>query len=248
MSQPVAASRGVRRSSYTLVTPANHYPSQLPNLRATQFVKLVTPRFAPARFGQYLLVIEAGGGTDAPVGPGFETFLYALDGQATLTSPAVEHSLSAGAFAYLPPAAGFGLESSGGARVLWLKRSLEEWPGLGAPASVVGHRDDEPFADTDMPGFRRRELLDPADARLDFNMSLLQFDPGVGLPKVEVHDEEHGLYMTAGAGHYHLDEDIHEVVRDDFIYMAPYCPQSFVATGTEPAEYLLYKDVYRDGF
>jgi (S)-ureidoglycine aminohydrolase len=34
----------------------------------------------------------------------------------------------------------------------------------------------------------------------------------------------------------------------DFIYMAPYCPQSFVASGTEPAEYLLYKDVYRDGF
>ena len=33
----------------------------------------------------------------------------------------------------------------------------------------------------------------------------------------------------------------------DFIYMAPYCPQSFVA-GDEPAEYLLYKDVWRDGF
>jgi (S)-ureidoglycine aminohydrolase len=248
MHLPVAASRGVRRTSYTLVTPANHYPSRLPNLRATQFVKLVTPRFAPARFGQYLLVIEAGGGTDAPVAPGFETFLYGLDGQATLTSPTVEHSLSAGAFAYLPPAVGFDLESARGARVLWLKRPLEEWPGLGAPDAVAGHRGDEPFADTDMPGFRRRELLDPADARLDFNMSLLQFDPGVGLPKVEVHDEEHGLYMTAGAGHYHLDEDILEVVRDDFIYMAPYCPQSFVATGTEPAEYLLYKDVYRDGF
>jgi (S)-ureidoglycine aminohydrolase len=245
---PVAASRGVRRSSYTLVTPANHYPSRLPNLRATQFVKLVTPRFAPARFGQYLLVIKAGGGTDAPVAPGFETFLYGLDGQATLTSPGVEHSLSAGAFAYLPPAAGFELDSTGGARVLWLKRRLEEWPGLGTLAPVTGHRDDAPFEDTDMPGFRRRELLDPADARLDFNMSLLQFDPGVGLPKVEVHDEEHGLYMTAGAGHYHLDEDILEVVRDDFIYMAPYCPQSFVATGSEPAEYLLYKDVYRDGF
>jgi (S)-ureidoglycine aminohydrolase len=245
---PVAASRGVRRPSYTLVTPANHYPSRLPNLRATQFVKLVTPRLNPARFGQYLLVMDAGGGTDAPVAPGFETFLYGLEGQATLTSTTGEHPLPAGAFAYLPPAEGFELRSAGGARVLWLKRRLEEWPGLGAPDPVTGHRDDEPFADTDMPGFRRRELLDPADARLDFNMSLLQFDPGVGLPKVEVHDEEHGLYMTAGAGHYHLDDDILEVVRDDFIYMAPYCPQSFVATGSEPAEYLLYKDVYRDGF
>jgi (S)-ureidoglycine aminohydrolase len=245
---PVAASRGVRRSSYTLVTPANHYPSRLPNLRATQFVKLVTPRFAPARFGQYLLVIEAGGGTDAPVAPGLETFVYGLDGDVSLRADGREHGLGPGAFAYLPPEVGFELSATAASRVLWLKRPYEAWPGLGAPEAVAGHRNNEPFADTDMPGFRRRELLDPADARLDFNMSLLQFDPGVGLPKVEVHDEEHGLYMTAGAGHYHLDEDILEVVRDDFIYMAPYCPQSFVATGSEAAEYLLYKDVYRDGF
>jgi (S)-ureidoglycine aminohydrolase len=54
--------------------------------------------------------------------------------------------------------------------------------------------------------------------------------------------------MTAGGGVYHLDGAQLEVRRDDFVYMAPYCPQSFVATGTEPAEYLLYKDVYRDGF
>jgi (S)-ureidoglycine aminohydrolase len=233
---------------YTLISPANHYPSRLPNLRATQFVKLVTPRLAPARFGQYLLVMESGGGTDAPVAPGFEDFLYGLDGAVSLRAGGLEHDLGPGAFAYLPPEIGFELSAAAASRVLWLKRPLEPWPGLETPEAVAGHRDDEPFADTDVPGFRRRELLDPADARLDFNMSLLQFDPGVGLDKVEIHDEEHGLYMTAGAGHYHLDDGIHELSRDDFIYMAPYCPQSFVATGAEPAEYLLYKDVYRDGF
>jgi hypothetical protein len=36
----------------------------------------------------------------------------------------------------------------------------------------------------------------------DFNVSLLAFDPGAGLDKVEIHDEEHGLYMTAGTGIY----------------------------------------------
>jgi (S)-ureidoglycine aminohydrolase len=39
----------------------------------------------------------------------------------------------------------------------------------------------------------------------------------------------------------------HEVAAGDFIYMAPYCPQGFVS-GTAGAEYLLYKDVFRDGF
>ena len=42
--------------------------------------------------------------------------------------------------------------------------------------------------------------------------------------------------------------ELREVERDDFIYMAPYCPQGFTATGREPAEYLLYKDTWRDGF
>jgi (S)-ureidoglycine aminohydrolase len=244
---PVAASRGVRRSAYTLVTPANHYPSRLPNLRATQVVKLVTPRFAPARFGQYLLAIEAGGGTDAPVAPGFETFLYGLDGDVSLRADGLEHGLVAGAFAYLPPELGFELGATAASRLLWLKRPLEPWPGLGTPGLVAGHRDDEPFAATDVPGFRRRELLPPGDPAFDFNMSLLAFEPGVCLAKVEIHDEEHGLYMTAGGGTYLLEDDEHEVVAGDFIYMAPYCPQSFVA-GAEAAEYLLYKDVWRDGF
>ena len=42
-------------------------------------------------------------------------------------------------------------------------------------------------------------------------MSLLAFDAGVGLDNIEVHDEEHGLYMTAGAGLYFLDGELFEV-------------------------------------
>jgi (S)-ureidoglycine aminohydrolase len=129
-----------------------------------------------------------------------------------------------------------------------VKRHYEAWPGRAAPRLLAGHRDDEPFADTPVPGFRRRELLPVADPAFDFNMSLLAFDAGVGLDNIEIHDEEHGLYMTAGAGLYFLDGELFEVERDDFIYMAPYCPQGFTATGREPAEYLLYKDVWRDGF
>ena len=77
------ASRGARRTSFTLVTPANHYPSRLPPFGDAPVVKLVTPRFAPSRIGEYLLALPAGGGTTEPVAPGFETFLYALDGDAT---------------------------------------------------------------------------------------------------------------------------------------------------------------------
>jgi len=65
---------------------------------------------------------------------------------------------------------------------------------------------------------------------------------------VEIHEEEHGLYMTSGSGTYLLEDQEHHIERDDFIHMAPYCPQSFRADSSEGAEYLLYKDVFRDGF
>jgi (S)-ureidoglycine aminohydrolase len=253
----VKGSRGVRRNSFTLVTPANHYPSRLPSFGDVPVVKLVTPRFAPARFGEYLVALPAGGGTVEPVAAGFEMFLYGLEGDATARAEGVtgtsggggELSLRAGAFAYLPAPVSFTLAAGEApARLLIVKRRYEPWPGLDAPTLLAGHRDDEPFADTPVPGFRRRELLPVGDPAFDFNMSLLAFDAGVGLDNIEVHDEEHGLYMTAGAGLYFLDGELLEVERDDFIYMAPYCPQGFTATGREPAESLLYKDVWRDGF
>jgi (S)-ureidoglycine aminohydrolase len=235
--------------AYFVLRPENRYASRLPNLRGALVYKLVTPRMAPARFGQYLLAVEPGGATSEPVAGGFEDFLYALEGELVLRSRDSEHAMRPGSWCYLPPGESFELEGGEGvASVLWLKRPLEEWPGLGTPEARAGHRDDEPFSDTDMPGLRRRELLDPGDARLDFNMSLLAFDAGVGLPQTEVHDEEHGLYVTAGGGLYHLDGSEHEVAAGDFIYMAPYCPQSFTAGKEGGAEYLLYKDVFRDGF
>jgi (S)-ureidoglycine aminohydrolase len=252
----VKGSRGVRRNSFTLVTPANHYPSRLPPFGDVPVVKLVTPRFAPARFGEYLVALPAGGGTVEPVAAGFEMFLYGLEGDATARAEGVtgtsggggELSLRAGAFAYLPAPVSFTLVAGEApARLLIVKRRYEPWPGLDAPTLLAGHRDDEPFADTPVPGFRRRELLPVADPAFDFNMSLLAFDAGVGLDNIEVHDEEHGLYMTAGAGRYFLGGERHDVRQGDFIYMAPYCPQSFTA-GPDGGEYLLYKDAWRDGF
>ena len=242
-------SRGVRGRAYTVVTPANHYPSRLPEFGDAPVVKLVTPRLAPARIGEYLIALPAGGGTVRPVAAGLETFLYGLEGDATVIAGGSALSVRTGAFAYLPATADYELDAGGlPARLLAVRRRYVPAPGHRPPGPFAGHRDDEPFSDTPVPGFRRRELLPTTDPAFDFNMSLLAFDAGVGLDNIEIHDEEHGLYMTAGAGLYFLDGARHEVEAGDFIYMAPYCPQGFTATGREPAEYLLYKDTWREGF
>jgi (S)-ureidoglycine aminohydrolase len=236
--------RGFSDPFYTLLTPSNQYASRLAGLRDVSVVKLVTPRVGQARFGQYVLEIAAAGG--GAVEPGLEHFWFGLDGEASLTAGAESHPLGAGRFAYLPDDVAF--EVAGPGSVLWLKRPYERAGDRPAPALRSGHRDDLPPSPTPVPGLTRQELLDPEDEAFDFNMSLLRFEPGVGLDRVEIHDEEHGLYLTEGAGVYLLGQRRHDVHAGDFIYMAPYCPQSFVASRMGPAEYLLYKDVYRDGF
>jgi (S)-ureidoglycine aminohydrolase len=92
----------------------------------------------------------------------------------------------------------------------------------------------------------RLQTLIPDDLKYDMAMNIFTFDPGHGLPYVETHVMEHGLLVLEGKGLYYLDGEWMEVERDDFIWMGPYCPQSFYATGPAPAKYIYYKNVNRE--
>jgi len=242
----VAGDRGTRGNAFTLLTADNRYVSRHPNLPGAKFYKLITPRLAPARFAEYLVVAPSAG-VAWTTEPGYEHFLFGRSGEAVLHSGDATHEFGHGGFAYLPADVRFSVEAHADAEVLWLKRKYEEWPELAAPATVFGRLDDVPATETAVPGLTRQELIDPTDGAFDFNISLMDFGPDVALSQIEIHDEEHGLYMTRGRGDYHLAGGQYPVQTDDFIYMAPYCPQGFRA-GPEGASYLLYKDVYRDGF
>jgi (S)-ureidoglycine aminohydrolase len=237
-----AGQRGRRGIAHTLITPGNQYVSRLPTLPEARFVKLVTPRLAPARFAQYLIDAAPQGST-MPLEATLEHFVYGLAGAGSVGG----FELADEGFAYMPPSSGAELRLDPGAQVLLLSRRYEPWPGMTAPGPCGGHARAVPASATAVEGLWRRELLDPLDPAHDFNMSLMSFDPGVGLHQIEIHDEEHGLYMTRGGGSYALDGETYAVEAGDFIYMAPYCPQWFLA-GPAGGEYLLYKDVYRSAF
>jgi (S)-ureidoglycine aminohydrolase len=239
--------RGRLGAGYSLITPGNHYLSRLPAFPGATVVKLVTPRLAPSRLAETLVMGPDGAESEGALGEGFEHFLFGLSGDSRVADGEQSFALPAGGFAYLPSGRPFALRVGAGARLLWLKRRYEPVPDLSAPPPSGGHLDALPAQATAAPGLTRRELIDPDDPVYDFNMSLLHFETDAGLPQIEIHDEEHGLWMTGGGGTYHLNGEDHAVQADDFIYMAPYCPQGFRA-GPEGGEYLLYKDVFRDGF
>jgi (S)-ureidoglycine aminohydrolase len=242
----VSRSRGRLTSAYTLVTPDNRVEDALPFLTDTAVRPLVTPRLAPAAFGEYLLELGERGATERPLAPEREHFVWCLEGRVF----AAGTELEADGWLYLPPGEGLELRADGGpARVLWVTRRYDAVDGLGLPDRLTGHLRDVDFLPDTMDGGSYALLLPTeTDQRYDMGMNLMRFEPGAYFPMVELHHHEHGLWMLEGQGLYHLDGDTHEVTAEDFIYMAPYCPQHYAALGWSRTTYLLYKDVNRDGF
>ena len=86
----------------------------------------------------------------------------------------------------------------------------------------------------------------PTAPAFDLAMNVFTFDPGHRLPFVETHVMEHGLVFLSGGGLYYLEDRWVEAGEGDFIWMGPFCPQGFYATGVGPARYLYFKNVNRD--
>ena len=237
--------RGHRGDAYVLLTPANRYASRLPWLPDALVYKLVSPRLEPAAFSQQLICLDHAPRAPAAVPSDCEQFIYVLSGELRTSVDGVERDLSAGSFEYCPAGSELALVDATAARVIRIHRVWTPLAGVGRPGPTHGHRDDCESHDTGVAGLVRLELLPTDDPAFDFTMSIMRFAPGAALDQVEIHDEEHGLYMLEGGGQYLLGSDWHAVGADDFIYMAPYCPQTFVA-GDDGGEYLLYKDIWRE--
>jgi (S)-ureidoglycine aminohydrolase len=90
------------------------------------------------------------------------------------------------------------------------------------------------------------QTLIPDELPYDLAMNIFTFTTGHSLPYVETHVMEHGLWFMQGKGLYYLDDTWMEVEANDFIWMGPYVPQSFYATGPVPSKYLYYKNVNRE--
>jgi (S)-ureidoglycine aminohydrolase len=234
-----------KHGSYMILPQANRVSSIIPNFVDTVAQVLATAQLG-ARFVQYELLLGPAGGTAQPINDGLEHFLYVLEGSVELTLDGGGHKLREGGFAWCPPGASYRLKGGQGvaARVLWLRRRYEQVQGLAVPGPIISREQDVPALPEDT--YLEQHLIPYENPAFDMGVNLLNFEPGIYFGFVESHVMEHGLYMLAGRGIYWLSGDYHEVQANDFIYMAPFCPQFFYATGWERGRYLVFKDVNRD--
>ncbi len=239
-------SRARVRQRYALF-PLEGYPtSRLPAWHGADIRVLASPAIG-ASFVQYLIDLQVGGGTTHRPDGRVETFLYLMEGDAELElAGAAPTPLVGGGFALVPPAVGFALRATTPAKVLVLRKTYEQAEGVPVFASVVRHTSDVPAPAWENMDQARLQTLIPDELPFDLAMNIFAFDPGFGLPYVETHVMEHGALILQGKGLYYLDGDWLEVEAGDFIWMGPFCPQSFYATGPVPAKYIYYKNVNRE--
>jgi (S)-ureidoglycine aminohydrolase len=132
-----------------------------------------------------------------------------------------------------------------GTRVTLFHKKYAPLAGVPAPKAVIGDAaaiKGEPFLGD--PKAILKVLL-PDNPSFDLAMNIFTYQPKATLPFVETHIMEHGLLMLSGEGIYQLEKSRYDVQKGDVIWMAPYCPQWFIAKGKHPASYLYYKDVNR---
>jgi (S)-ureidoglycine aminohydrolase len=247
MTDPYGHTRAVVTPRYALMTPPGLVRAPLPGWPGAACVVAISPAIG-ARFAQILVTLPPGAQGQGQRSRE-ELFLFVRSGAAGVSVAGDRASLRAGGYAYIPPGATYLVQSEGDrdpAELLVFQKPYLPIAGIPVAEPIFGHEQDllgAPFLGDEAALLK---TLLPETMAFDLAVNIFTFMPGATLPMVETHVMEHGLLMLNGTGIYRLGDDWHPVQAGDMIWMAPFCPQWFVATGKSPARYIYYKDVNRD--
>jgi (S)-ureidoglycine aminohydrolase len=244
MNSPFGHTRTRIAARHALIAPDGHVKSNMPGIANAAVVILINEAMG-AGFAQLLVTFEAGGRAVAQ-GSETETCGYFETGAAMVTIGSERKRVAAGGFFFAPAGAEWTVAAPNrGTRLTLFQKKYRPLPGRPAPRGIIGDATKikgQPFlGDPDA----RLQMLLPDEPAFDLAVNIFTYQPGATLPFVETHVMEHGLLMLAGQGVYRLEDSWYPVTAGDVIWMAPYCPQWFVAMGKTPASYLYYKDVNR---
>lgn len=244
MNIPYGQTRTRVAARHALIAPNGHVKSVLPGVSGAATIVLINPAMG-ARFAQVMITLEAGGRASFSADE-TETAGYFETGGATLTIGRTKEKVAAGAFFFAPAGEAWSITApKKGTRVTLFQKKFQPLAGVATPKATIGDaaqvKGQAFLGDPDA----QLQVLLPDVPEFDLAMNIFTYQPGATLPFVETHVMEHGLLMLSGQGVYRLEDSWYPVAAGDVIWMAPYCPQWFVAMGKKPASYLYYKDVNR---
>uniref|UniRef100_A0A5B7CBP3 Putative (S)-ureidoglycine aminohydrolase n=1 Tax=Davidia involucrata TaxID=16924 RepID=A0A5B7CBP3_DAVIN len=235
--------RSVFKRDHALITPESHVFSPLPEWTNTLGAYLISPAMG-SHFVMYLAKMQENSKSGLPPND-VERFIFVVQGLVTYSNVSgFNHKLMVDSYVYLPPNLEHSLKCDTSAtlvvferRYAYLEHHITE--------QIVGSTDKQPLLETPGEVFELRKLL-PTSMPYDFNIHIMDFQPGEFLHVKEVHYNQHGLLLLEGQGLYRLGDSWYPVQAGDAIWMAPFVPQWYAALGKTRSRYLLYKDVNRN--
>ncbi|CAO2819431.1 unnamed protein product [Amaranthus hypochondriacus] len=235
--------RSVYKRDHALITPESHVLSPLPEWKNTLGAYLITPAMG-SHFVMYIAKMQDNSRSALPPGD-VERFVFVVDGAVSLTNGSdTSHNLMVDSFAYMPPKFQHSIDSAVSATLVVFERRYS-YLGDHVPELKIGSTDRQELLETPGEIFQLRKLL-PTTMGYDFNIHIMDFQPGEFLNVKEVHYNQHGLLLLEGQGIYRLGDNWYPVQAGDAIWMAPFVPQWYAALGKSRTRYLLYKDVNRN--
>ncbi len=232
---------GVR---HALIAPDGHVKSNVPGITGTATIVLISEALG-AKFAQVLVTFEKDGRVELPAND-VETAGYFETGGGWLVIGREKQRCLAGSFFFAPAGQSWSITSALlGTRVTLFHKKYAPLAGVPAPKGVIGNAaaiKGEPYLGD--PKATLKVLL-PDNPSFDLTLNIFTYQPKATLPFVATHSMEQGLLMLSGEGIYQLENDRHAVQKGDVIWMAPYCPQWFIAKGKVAASYLRYQSVNR---
>ena len=244
MSLPFGQTRTRVAARHALIAPDGQVKSFVPGITGAATIILINEAMG-ANFAQLLVTFEAGGQATLPPS-GVETCGYVMSGGGVVAIGREKKKLSAGGYFFAPAGHAWSINTvKAGTQLTLFQKKFAALAGKPVPRPIFGDAADvagQPFlGDPDA----RLQVLLPDEPAFDMAVNIFTYKSGATLPFVETHVMEHGLIMLSGQGVYRLEDSWYPVAAGDAIWMAPYCPQWFVAMGKTSASYLYYKDVNR---
>lgn len=238
--------RSVYERDHMLLAPESRVYGALTGWPGASAAVVTSPAMG-AHFVMSLVDLPAGAAAQ-PLPQGVERAAFVLNGTAAAAerAGAARAELAADSFAYFPPGSqGELVAGDAGASLVVFERKHVPQPGAGSPAFHTGTTDERPALETPGEIFGLKKLL-PTTPEYDFNLHIMDFQPGEYLNVKELHYNQHGLLLLEGKGVYRLGERWYTVKAGDVIWMAPFVTQWYAALGTTRSRYILYKDTNRD--
>lgn len=231
------------KRDHAVITPESHVFSPLPDWINTSGAYLISPAMG-SHFAMYFAKMQENSRSSLPPRD-VERFLFVIQGSALFTNASgIGKILTVDSYAYIPANEEHLLECDRMATLVIFERRYASMENH-YPEQIIGSTDKQPVLETPGEVFELRKLL-PTSAAYDFNIHIMDFQPGEFLNVKEVHYNQHGLLLLEGQGIYRLGESWYPVQAGDAIWMAPFVPQWYAALGKSRSRYLLYKDVNRN--